>query len=90
MAGVLVYEIIIFQVDNTQHHYPRLYREAREINKHKNSFNKKEESLKINKIWIPALHNSKCKKHQYFYTCPISDKLWQHHSQSIQEKQSHS
>ena len=44
---------ILFQntevMDNTSNHYVRLHREATEIHKHQQSFNKKEESLKLNK-----------------------------------------
>ena len=40
---------------NTQHYYRRLHREATEIYKHKNNFNKEEEGLKIHKTWYPAL-----------------------------------
>ena len=35
-----------------QHYYPRMHREAIEIYKHKNNFNKKEEGLKIHKTGI--------------------------------------
>ncbi|KAJ7316438.1 hypothetical protein JRQ81_002600 [Phrynocephalus forsythii] len=47
---------------NTTNHYVRLHREANEINKHKQSFNKKEESLKINKAWLPVLKTAESKK----------------------------
>ncbi|KAJ7335676.1 hypothetical protein JRQ81_013617, partial [Phrynocephalus forsythii] len=51
---------ILFQdtevLDNTTNHYTvvcvRLHREAIEIHKHKHSFNKKEESLQINKAQL--------------------------------------
>ena len=33
----------------TSHYYARLHRESIEIHKHENNFNKKEESLKLNK-----------------------------------------
>ena len=46
---------------NTQHYYPQLHREAIEIYKHKNNFNKKEEGLKIHKTWYPALKMCKVK-----------------------------
>ena len=46
---------------NTQHYYPRLHREAIEIYKYKNNFNKKEEGLKIHKSWYPALKMWKVK-----------------------------
>ncbi|KAM6473987.1 uncharacterized protein PHA67_006582 [Liasis olivaceus] len=49
-------------LDNTNSHYTRLYREAIEIHKHQHSFNKKEESLKINKTWLPILKNTACKR----------------------------
>ncbi|WP_411028249.1 hypothetical protein, partial [Salmonella sp. s60131] len=58
--------IIFFQdtevLDNTNNHYVRLHREATDIHKHKHSFNKKEESLKINKAWLPVLKNAECKR----------------------------
>ena len=46
---------------NMQHYYPRLHREAIEIYKHKNNFNKKEEGLKISKSWYPGLKMCKVK-----------------------------
>ena len=50
---------ILFQnaeiLDNTSNHYVRLHREAIEIHKHQQNFNKKEESVKLNKTWLPAL-----------------------------------
>ena len=55
---------------NTKHYYSRLHREAIEIFKHKNSFNKKEESMKINKIWAPVLYNTKCKKQPSYHCQP--------------------
>ena len=59
---------------NTKHYYSRLHREAIEIFKHKNSFNKKEESMKINKIWTPVLYNAKCKK-QPSYHCQANQSI---------------
>ena len=44
-----------------QHYYPRLHREAIEIYKHRNNFNKKEEGLKIHKSWYLALKMCKVK-----------------------------
>ena len=44
-------------LSNVTHYSSRIYREAIEIQKHKNSFNKKEESLKISDTWLPALKN---------------------------------
>ena len=38
----------------TTHYYSRLNREAIEY-KHSNNFNKKEETLRLNRIWIPTL-----------------------------------
>ncbi|KAJ7345188.1 hypothetical protein JRQ81_001138, partial [Phrynocephalus forsythii] len=49
-------------LDNTNNHYVKLYREAIEIHKHKHSSNKKEESLKINKAWLPVLKAAECKR----------------------------
>lgn len=46
------------QVLSTEKAYhARMYREALEIQKHTNNFNRKEESLTINKAWLPALKN---------------------------------
>ena len=42
----------------TSAYYSRLYREAIEIEKHTNNFNKKEEAMKINKTWIPIIRNA--------------------------------
>jgi hypothetical protein len=47
---------------NTLHYYARLHRESIEIHKHQNNFNKKEESLKLNKTWFPAIRNRKITK----------------------------
>ena len=44
---------------NSSHYYARLYIESIEIHKHENNFNKKEESLKLNKMWFLALRNRK-------------------------------
>jgi hypothetical protein len=46
----------------TSHHYARLHRESIEIHKHENDFNEKEENLKLNKTWFPALKNRKINK----------------------------
>ena len=59
---------------NTKHYYSRLHMEAIEIFKHKNSFNKKEESMKINKIWTPVSYNAKCKK-QPSYHCQSNQSI---------------
>ena len=47
---------------STSNHYVRLHRETIEIHKHQQSFNKKEESLKLNKAWLPALKTTACKR----------------------------
>ena len=53
---------ILFQnakvLGNTSNHYVRLHREAIEIYKHQQSFNKKEESLKLNKSWCDGCPTS--------------------------------
>ncbi len=46
-------------LSTTEHQHTRLHREAIEIHKHKNSFNRKEEKERMNKIWIPVLKNSR-------------------------------
>ncbi|XP_048524257.1 integrator complex subunit 3 homolog [Dendroctonus ponderosae] len=38
---------------------PRLIREAIEIHKHDDNFNRKEEAMALNRIWFPALSNAK-------------------------------
>ena len=43
------------KLDNSLAYYPRIFREAIEINKHINNFNKKEEAMKLNKVWFPTL-----------------------------------
>jgi hypothetical protein len=48
-------------LSNTQHYLTCLHREAIEIHKHKNCFNKKEESLRVKKSWYPALSACKTK-----------------------------
>ena len=45
-------------LSNVTHYSTRIYREAIEIHKHKKSFNKKEESLKISDTWLPALRKT--------------------------------
>ena len=42
-------------LSKTTNYHSRMYREAIEIYKHSNNFNKKEEGVKLNKIWIPAI-----------------------------------
>ncbi|KAJ7329994.1 hypothetical protein JRQ81_016168, partial [Phrynocephalus forsythii] len=62
-------------LDNTTSHYVRLYREAIEIHKHK-----KEESLKINKAWLPVLKTTACKRSKFNYSHPatnINDQVMQ-------------
>ena len=42
-------------------YFPRLHREAIEIHKHgQQTINRKEEGLKLNKAWLPALRQSRC------------------------------
>ncbi|KAJ4451055.1 hypothetical protein ANN_02492 [Periplaneta americana] len=48
-------------LSDTPHFYARLHREAIEIYKHKNNFNRKEEGLKVNKAWYPALRKTNIK-----------------------------
>ena len=56
---------ILFQntevLDDTSNHYVRLHREAIEIHKHQQNFNKKE-GLKLNTAWLPVLKNTACKR----------------------------
>ncbi|KAJ4450047.1 hypothetical protein ANN_01454 [Periplaneta americana] len=42
----------------TTHFFPRLHREAIEIYKHNNNFNRKEEGVKLNKWWYPVLNRT--------------------------------
>ena len=46
---------------STTNYYPRLFREAIEIQKHTNNFNKKDEGISIHRVWFSALKNTKCK-----------------------------
>ena len=43
-------------LSNIKHYHTRLHREAIEICKHKNCFNKKEEGLKVKKVWYPVVN----------------------------------
>ncbi|XP_048523240.1 uncharacterized protein LOC125504793 [Dendroctonus ponderosae] len=46
----------------TTGYHPRLIREAIEIHKHDDNFNRKEQTMALNRIWFPALTNSKKKQ----------------------------
>ncbi|KAJ4430150.1 hypothetical protein ANN_22360 [Periplaneta americana] len=48
-------------LSGTPHLHARLHREAIEICKHKNNFNRKEEGLKVNQAWYLALRNTSIK-----------------------------
>ncbi|XP_062837651.1 uncharacterized protein LOC134299269 [Anolis carolinensis] len=48
-------------LDHSNNYHVRLHREAIEIHKHVDNFNRKEETMKMNKIWLPVLQNSKIK-----------------------------
>ena len=48
-------------LSTTKSYYARLYGKAIEIYKHNDNFNKREESLIINKTWFPAMKNIKTK-----------------------------
>ena len=52
-------------LSTTVHYHTRLQREAIEIFKHHNNFNRKEETRKINKVWIPILKKTKTKHLQH-------------------------
>ncbi|XP_069683123.1 uncharacterized protein [Periplaneta americana] len=45
-------------LSTTTHFFPRLHREAIEIHKHNNNFNRKEEGVKLNKCWYPVLNRT--------------------------------
>ena len=51
-------------LSKTQPYFVRLNREAIEIHKHRNCFNKKEERQKVKKSWFPALSKCKIKPYQ--------------------------
>ncbi|XP_030764983.1 uncharacterized protein LOC115889168 [Sitophilus oryzae] len=46
-------------IATTSGYHPRLVREAVEIHKHPNNFNRKEETLYLNRIWHPAISRTK-------------------------------
>ena len=46
-------------LDKTPNYYTRMYREAIEIQKHPENFNRKEEGLKLSKTWFQVLKNTK-------------------------------
>lgn len=48
-------------LSTTLQYHARLYREAIEIHKHGNNFNRKEESRRIHNAWVPALEKTKLK-----------------------------
>ena len=48
-------------LSTTNHYHARLQREAIQIFKHPNNFNRREDGLKINSNWYPALQNTKAK-----------------------------
>ncbi|KAJ4426382.1 hypothetical protein ANN_27196 [Periplaneta americana] len=45
-------------LSTTTHFFSHLHREAIEIYKHDNNFNRKEEGVKVNKCWYPVLHRT--------------------------------
>lgn len=58
------HNIMFGEVDvlsTTAHYHARLNREAIEIYKHPQNFNRKEEGVKINPIWIPVIHQTNTK-----------------------------
>ncbi|KAJ4449350.1 hypothetical protein ANN_00748 [Periplaneta americana] len=48
-------------LSNTTNYFLRLFREAIEIHKHTNNFNRKEEGLKLNNCWHPVLKGTRTK-----------------------------
>ncbi|MGR8650110.1 hypothetical protein ACNGQH_25240, partial [Escherichia coli] len=48
-------------LSTTLHYYTRMQREAIEIYKHPNNFNRTEEGVKLNKVWFPALRTTSTK-----------------------------
>ncbi|XP_030753074.1 uncharacterized protein LOC115880083 [Sitophilus oryzae] len=46
-------------IATTSGYHPRLVREAVEIHKHPNNFNRKEETFYLNRIWHPAISRTK-------------------------------
>lgn len=51
-------------LSSTLHYRTRLHREAIEIHKHTDNINRKEEGLRLNKAWLPALRHSRV-------ACPV-------------------
>lgn len=62
-------------LSTTTHYYTRLHREAIEIHKHPNNFNKKEEGLRINKIWYPALKKTERKNPSTRGQSPVNNSI---------------
>ncbi|XP_054839276.1 uncharacterized protein LOC129332292 [Eublepharis macularius] len=56
-------------LDNTSNYFVRLHREAIEIHKHKQNFNRKEETLRMNRAWFPVLKNTRLTKHSILDSC---------------------
>ena len=46
-------------LDRTRSYYPRIYREAIEIQKHAQNFNRKDEGLNLSRTWTTVLRNAK-------------------------------
>uniref|UniRef100_H9G6B1 Phenylethanolamine N-methyltransferase n=1 Tax=Anolis carolinensis TaxID=28377 RepID=H9G6B1_ANOCA len=51
----------LLKLDHSNNYHVRRHREAIEIHKHVDNFNRKEETTKMNKIWLSVLKNSKIK-----------------------------
>jgi hypothetical protein len=49
---------------STTHYHARMHREAIEIQKHRENFNRKEEGMKINGAWLPVLRQTTRKVEQ--------------------------
>ena len=60
-------------LSTTVHYHARLQREAIEIFKHHNSFNRKEEIERVNKAWIPVLKNGNVKPAAKQRLAPVTD-----------------
>lgn len=45
-------------IGNIRYYYARLYREVVEIHKRVWNFNKKAETIRINKVWLPVPRNT--------------------------------
>lgn len=46
----------------SKYYHPRLFREATELNRHRNNMNIEDEGLRFNWVWLPGLRSARYKK----------------------------